>query len=196
MVQRSLSELWMKYAACCQPHHCLCFFCFCSSSVPVSTRPGAIRVERGEEGQVNRSHDPRFLECGSHHQDQRPGYLQDDQVRCLSVRICICVCERLFAYVFRCLLLAVPQTLPDAVHQAHPDSARAAGGCREEDLLPESREGRASLLLQWVWRESLLLPRPRSLSLFVYVLWMHCKRFCFCTGGGVWPAVCDQREQQ
>lgn len=51
------------------------------------------------------------------------------------------------------LSLSNIQTLPVAVHQAHPDSERPAGGCREENLLPEPRERRASLLLQRVWCE-------------------------------------------
>lgn len=53
-------------------------------SVPISTGPGALWVERGEKGQVNSSHDPRFMECGSLGQDHRWGHLQDDKVRRLS----------------------------------------------------------------------------------------------------------------
>ncbi|VCW92541.1 unnamed protein product, partial [Gulo gulo] len=48
-------------------------------SVPAG--PGTIRVERGEERQIHRAHDSRVLERCSHGQDQRPGLVQDDQVR-------------------------------------------------------------------------------------------------------------------
>lgn len=105
-------------------------------------------MERGEEGQVHRPHDPRVMERGSDHQDHRPGHLQDDQVRflvlvcpCVYVRVCTCACAHVCPYLPH-------QTLPDAVHQAQPDPAGAAGGWREEDLLSESRERRACLLLQ------------------------------------------------
>ena len=54
-----------------------------SPSLPIPAGPGALRVERGEESEVHRSHDPRVLECGSHYQDLWPGYLQDGQVRFL-----------------------------------------------------------------------------------------------------------------
>lgn len=77
-------------------------------------------MERGQEGQVHRPHDPRVLERGPHRQGHRPRHVQDDQA------------------------------LPPAVHQAHPGSARPAGSSREEDLLPEPSEGRTSLLLQRV----------------------------------------------
>lgn len=50
------------------------------NSLPVPAGPGALRVERGEERQVHRPHDPRVLERRPHRQDQRPRPLQDDQV--------------------------------------------------------------------------------------------------------------------
>lgn len=64
------------------------------SSLSIPARAGALWVERGEEGQVHRPYDPRVLERGSHHQDHRPGHLQDDQVRSLLVlaRPCLCMC--------------------------------------------------------------------------------------------------------
>lgn len=117
-----------------------------SLSIPACI--GALRVERGEEGQVHRPHDPRVLERGSHHQDHRPGHLQDDQVRFLLVLPCPCVYARVRVRALTLFPICPHQTLPDAVHQAQPDPARAAGGRREEDLLSESCEGRASLLLQ------------------------------------------------
>lgn len=38
-------------------------------------------MERGEESEVDRAHDPRFVERGSYPQDHGQGHLQDDQVK-------------------------------------------------------------------------------------------------------------------
>ncbi|KAK2510667.1 hypothetical protein Q9966_016834 [Columba livia] len=90
--------------------------------VPVPAGPGALRVERGEERQVHRAHDPRVLERGADREDQRPRPLRHDQV------------------------------LPPAVHQAPAGAAREPGPRRQEDRLPGPREGRAGVLLQRVRR--------------------------------------------
>lgn len=107
--------------------------------------------------------------------------------------LCVYVCD--CALLLR--LVFARQTLPDAVHQAHPDPERAARGCREEDLLPESSKGRASLLLQRMRRESLHPLHPAFLDegqLYYQHYMSHCG--CCHAGGGVQSAVCDQREQQ
>lgn len=77
-----------------------------SLSIPACV--GALRVERGEEGQVHRPHDPRVLERGSHHQDHRPGHLQDDQVRFLRVLPCPCVYVRVYMCVRSHCSLSAP----------------------------------------------------------------------------------------
>lgn len=77
-------------------------------------------MERGEESQIHRPHDPRVLERRPESEDHRPRYLQDDQ------------------------------TLFASVHEAHPDPEGPARGLGQEDLLPEPSEGRAGVLLQRV----------------------------------------------
>lgn len=77
---------------------------FIPSSLSIPACVGALWVERGEESQVHRPHDPRVLERGSHHQDHRPGHLQDDQVgfflslhNPVCMRVCTC------AHIVPCL---------------------------------------------------------------------------------------------
>lgn len=53
-------------------------------------------MERSEESEVDRAHDPRFVERGSYPQDHGQGHLQDDQVKCLPLWIYLEVGERFF----------------------------------------------------------------------------------------------------
>lgn len=78
------------------------------SSLSIPACVGALWVERGKEGQVHRPYDPRVLECGSDHQDYRPGHLQDDQVRSQLVLACPCVYVCVHVWVFSLCSLSAP----------------------------------------------------------------------------------------
>lgn len=64
------------------------------------------------------------------------------------------------------------QTLPAAVYEAHPDPTRPTGGWRQKDLVSESGQRWACLLLQRVRRESVTSSTSRI------TLINHCKTTC------------------
>lgn len=110
------ASLTQRCSSTQHPVHWLPSF-FIPSSLSIPACVGALWVERGEEGQVHRPHDPRVLERGSDHQDHRPGHLQDDQVRfclvlawpraCARVHMCVCSLCSLSAPIRHCLMQSI-----------------------------------------------------------------------------------------
>lgn len=161
-----------------------CFFFYCPQLINTSSRWSALSGTRWRRSSPS---SPWSTCLGmwrgpSRSPTRKPSRWSSEVPPLPSILAPVRVSEWACECVLTSLAICSRQTLPDAVHQAHPDPARAAGGRREEDLLSEPCEGRASLLLQRVWCKCPLLSVPscgrhmtsvtRSLSL--KSLWSFC----------------------